>query len=1114
MPQQREPKGETIDVAELIDIPEDALSLLPPLRRDCVVVYLTDPSRTPRSLLEMGRILRGSYLLLPLDVASQSTSVLRESGILMPVFGFGEDKLFLTDTIIVRFDEDKSEADIAHVLNAAGAISHKALLGPPNLYSCRLPAGRISETAALSYTIAQHPDVRYAEPNWLALVKHNSADPFYGQQWGLHNTGQPLCDPVPRIVSDSDVDAPEAWEITVGSTNILVAVLDNGVEWDHPDLASSMGATHVWYDAVDDDADPRPSPGDYHGTSIAGIIAAVQSNSLGVTGVAPGSRVMPVRIAQGSGGEWVMEIEWAVNGIGWAWQKGASVLNLSWSMGTPPLSIRDALTTALTSGRSGKGCVVVVASGNNDGAISDFPANMPELFTVGASSPADERKSPTSVDGETYWGSAYDEPLDCVAPGVKIYTTDHTGSKGKSTNDYNCRFNGTSAAAPFASAIAALVLSVDSELLQQEVVAIMTKSAERVGGYSYAHLKTNGVWDKEMGYGRLNAHRAVAMAQGADYDLPQIVHTPLPGQTNNGPFTLVADITDSTGIDAGVNAPRLYYRIGVGAWTSTTDSNGPDGSTYSFRIPFVPQGSTVDYYFAAQDLSPQHNTITLPFGGGSTSPPGTTAPGVLFSFLVDPNAGVITVNDNGPADYSSIQSAINAASYGDTIKVAGGVYHEALSLTGKSGLTVSGGYSEDFQVRSCADYPSVIDAKGTATVASFFDCTGIAFDGFTLINGNGNYVFGIARWAGGFIVKGGSGMHLSHLVVSNCTAYVGGGGVIYQTDACVFEFSRLLANRATSGGSAFYVRECSPMLNYVEASRNTSSSDARAVQFYYAGGEFRNATVVDNTAVATYAISMGVSAVSSSSRPSLKNCIIKHNYNSNGVVENNLNTYQFASVSQCHYAVGEGAGHPAFLDRPGGHYQLREGSVGIDMGANWGQTKDLGGNTVPWGAAPDIGAYEHRPDLDGDGLMDIDEVDRYGTSPFEQDSDGDGMPDGWEVSYSLNPLADDAQANRDADPFDNLSEYISGTSPTDPSSYFRVHDFRLATNALDLTISWQAATGRVYTVHSTTSLLSGTWSPTSFTNFPGVNGTMSYTTGPLGRRAEFYKVSVDLKIEL
>ena len=1087
-----------LNVNALLHVSDEAFSVLPPLRRDCVVAYLPDPSLAPASLIAQGRLIEGRHLLLPAETAERSLSACPAAGILLPVFGEDPDKLFLTDRLIVRFQEGQAAGEIEEVLKGAGAIAWKSMRGPPNLFSASFPPDQISRIPAIAWNLSQLPAVRYAEPNWLCLLKPSAADPFFPQQWALENTGQSLCDPVPNIVPDSDVDAAAAWEFTRGDPNILVCVLDNGVEWDHPDLAANMAPTNVWRDSVDDDSDPRPASGDYHGTSVAGIISAVQSNGLGVAGVAPGCAIMPVRIARGSGAEWAMETAWAVDGIGWAWQHGASVLNASWGSGLAMTPVRDALSTAMAAGRSGKGCIVVVAAGNGNGGVSTFPADMPDVLTVGASSPADERKSPSSVDGETYWGSDYDGTLDCVAPGVKIHTTDPVGAPGKSSGDYNCRFNGTSAAAPVAAGVAALVLSANPDLTRPEASALLCKSAERVGGYDYGIPKTNGLWNAEMGYGRLNAQRAVAMALGADYELPSIQHTPLPAQPHAGPFTLEATISDSSGIDLSSNAPRLYYRIDAGAWTHVPGTNRAGGNTYSFSIPSAPLDSTVSYYLAAQDASPQHNQVTLPFGGSGISPPGTTPSTNLFSFRVDLSAGAITVNNDGPADYSSIQAALAAANFGDVIKVAGGTYREALRLQSKRNLTLLGGFSEDFETRSPAVCPSVINAGQTSTVVSILGSTAIHLDGFTLANGNGTFAFGAAHWAGGFIVNGGASNLLSRLTVTNCSAYCGGGGVIYATDACTLESSRLARNQASSGGSALYIRECFPKIDYCEFVQNTSMGSAEAVYGYYATGTVRNATIVGNVKAVDYGVA-GVHSFNSSL--GLLNSIIQDNFRNGGTVPAN---YSSVSLTTCLTSGG------SFFNAAGGDFHLRTASAGINGGQNWGQAQDIDGLPVPWGSAPDLGAHEYKPDLDGDGLNNEDELDAHHTSPHHPDSDADGMPDGWEVAHSLNPLLDDAHLHQDGDGIDNFSEYIAGTAPNDSNSLFKVAACATTAIPYEWTISWQGSTGRSYTVWFMTNLLSWPGFPTRFANVPGIDGPMSYTNNTASQDRGFLNVRVTL----
>src|SRR5262249_19888316 len=152
----------------------------------------------------------------------------------------------------------------------------------------------------------------------------------------------------------------------------------------------------------------------------------------------------------------------------------------------------------------GKGAVVVFSAGNANGPIG-FPGSLEPVITVGASNQWDERKSPKSKDGETWWGSNYRKPLDLVAPGVRIATTDIQGPPGYSPDDFTLTFNGTSAAAPHVAAAAALILSLMPGLNEGAVGAILNASADR--------LTRRTGWDRFVGHGRLNIFSALRLAR-------------------------------------------------------------------------------------------------------------------------------------------------------------------------------------------------------------------------------------------------------------------------------------------------------------------------------------------------------------------------------------------------------------------------------------------------------------------------------------------------------------------------------------------------------------------------------------------------------------------------
>ena len=348
---------------------------------------------------------------------------------------------------------------------------------------------------ALSAELIQLDEISAVEPNFIHDLPELAVpnDALYGNQWDMNNTGQTGGTP------GADMHMQEAWDISTGSSSIVVAIIDEGVDVDHPDLAANMVAG---FDAVTADPTPEGVPGnanqgDGHGTCCAGIVAAVGNNGIGVTGVTWNSKIMPIRI--GFGNYWT-QTDWIVDGLTWPVDNGADVLSNSWGGGAASSTIQNAVAYGTTVGRGGLGCPNFFASGNDNAGVS-YPAAYPEAIAVGASSPCDERKSPSSCDGETWWGSNYGSTLDFVAPGPLTTTVDIAGSGGYSAGDYTSSFNGTSSATPHAAGAGALLLAVAPGLTGDEVRTLMRQTADdQVGPPSE---DTPG-YDIYMGYGRVN----------------------------------------------------------------------------------------------------------------------------------------------------------------------------------------------------------------------------------------------------------------------------------------------------------------------------------------------------------------------------------------------------------------------------------------------------------------------------------------------------------------------------------------------------------------------------------------------------------------------------------
>lgn len=326
----------------------------------------------------------------------------------------------------------------------------------------------------------------------------------------------------------------KAWDITMGTPNIKVAVLDSGTDWTHPDLGTGSDSYQNIYcnqqendwtnpcnpttgNHIDDDSNgliddykgwnfdlgSNDSRGSYyHGTFVAGIIGAKANNNLGVAGVAGGNNTSGVSIIPYCVGMSYPNSSVIDDAIIAAIDNGARVLQMSLTVGESS-PIKAALLYAKSND-----VVVVCASGNDSSSVS-FPASDTTVVAVGA----------TTTSNQRAFFSNYGSNLSIMAPGANIYGLDLSSS----TDPYKTS-SGTSFAAPQVSGIIALMLSVNPYLSRNEIINIIESTAQKVGGYSYSMHSghPNGTWNNEMGYGLVNAYAAVQKAlsayiQGPDY---------------------------------------------------------------------------------------------------------------------------------------------------------------------------------------------------------------------------------------------------------------------------------------------------------------------------------------------------------------------------------------------------------------------------------------------------------------------------------------------------------------------------------------------------------------------------------------------------------------------
>ncbi len=356
---------------------------------------------------------------------------------------------------------------------------------------------------------------QYAEPDFIVEdIVNCGNDEFFSQQWGLQNNGQS------GGLYGVDINACKAWDITKGA-NVVVAVVDQGIELNHPDLKNNIYP--LSYDTESSSLGSLVRG--RHGTACAGIIGA-DDNNIGTSGVAPDCRLMSISNYLAST---LMSRNKRGEGINWAVNNGADIINNSWTIPINNQIIDDAITNALNNGRNGLGCVVVFASGNKNKNSVEYPSSTPGVISVGAIDRCGFRAGkndyvPNSCDP---WfddrGSSYGGNLSLVAPGSHIYTTDRMGNNGYnygnvwpsdiSNRDYTANFGGTSAAAPHVAGVAALILSVRPDLTGQQVKNLLEQTAKKVKPDEYSYTthsnKPNGTWNKYVGYGLVDAYAAV-----------------------------------------------------------------------------------------------------------------------------------------------------------------------------------------------------------------------------------------------------------------------------------------------------------------------------------------------------------------------------------------------------------------------------------------------------------------------------------------------------------------------------------------------------------------------------------------------------------------------------
>jgi len=527
------------------------------------------------------------------------------------------------------------------------------------------------------------PEVEAVTLDYVAFPAVVPGDPMHSLHWGHNNTAQMLSynwtnhnhetgSPVGTVGFDANAHA--AWDGAqgYGSSSVLIAIIDSGVEAGHPDLLQVAG-----YDYGDNDSNPDDnSSAAGHGTACAGV-AAARTNALGTAGIAAGCAIMPLKVANSAGSMYFSAIQ---NALYFAADNGADVISMS--LGAAITS--DPATDTAIQYAYNAGCVILAATGNENRSTISYPAIHSLVIGVGAASPCGDRKRSSSnsgevnpgvstdpngytCDGERWWGSNYGTTtaggagaVDVIAPTI-LPTTDLLGSAGYDPSDYSKWFNGTSCATPYAAGVCALIRSANPSWTPAQVRDRLLTTAQDV-----TSVESGAGWDRYAGYGMVDAAAAVGGAPPA----PTVTVTyPNGGETLSGGSSVNITWT-STGSISSVNID--YSTNGGSSWTSIVTGTANDGS-HAWTVPSTAttQGRVRVTGGTATDMSNANFTISVSSGSHATLPYTTSFASTFDAYwqtAVTANGRVRLLTTNTPhsGTYHMVMDDATSGGYSQT----------------------------------------------------------------------------------------------------------------------------------------------------------------------------------------------------------------------------------------------------------------------------------------------------------------------------------------------------------------------------------------------------------------------------------------------------------------
>ncbi len=804
----------------------------------------------------------------------------------------------------------------------------------------------------------EDPDIEYAELNYIVSISLVPDDPLFPLQWALDNTGQMYPESgsynPPPGTPDCDIDAPQAWSVSTGLSDVIIAVVDTGVYYNHRDLqlnrwfndAELNGSAGVddddngyvddiyGYDFFNNDGDPDDDHG--HGTHCAGIIAADPNNGLDITGVCWNAKIMSIKFLDRYGQG---DVDDAAEAFYYAVENGAEVISNSWGGDYASRTLKDAIDYA-----NSQGVIVVAAAGNDNSDIISYPAACENVIAVAATTSNDDKAS----------FSSYGESVDVAAPGVDILSLrPATRYVGKNYDGYTSIASGTSMACPHVAAACGLLLSANPTLSIDDVYNLIVNTGDEIDdGICLSDKRINifnALNDARPSEGRVCFDSSLYSCQGqiqirlGDYDLAHTGSHIISIVTDSGDFETVnlVEQPEKPGSFVGSIWPAaggpnpldgilqlsdydifgaIYFDAddGTGNPATVTDTAtsdcvppvvmdvnvtriGSGGAIIEFETDEQTTAS-VQYGFTcgepnieADDNATLSCTHAVRINGLDSES--------QYYFVIDVNdiAGNSTRDDNDancytfstlpitevfvPADFNTIQQAIDSVWDGDIVTVSDGVY------TGEGNRDIDfRGYA--ITVRS-ANGPNncTIDCEGEFGLyrRGFYFQNGenqfSILDGFTITEG-------YAVYEGGAIKCDNSSPKIMNCIfLANSASFLGGAVFNVNNSSVVLENCTFIENEIWLSGPFFYggaavanmydstclISDCSFIDNY-------SLESGGAVHSTYSVTELTNCTFINN-----FASCYGGGIYGEKSDLTLVNCLFSGNtanYDCGGAVYN------------------------------------------------------------------------------------------------------------------------------------------------------------------------------------------------------------------------------------